>query len=62
MREDDGPRGVLAEQLLDDVTLRQVLFDLSQCELFQLGDAILNVTSVPILGDRWQTVTLSASL
>ena len=48
MSEENGPRGVFAKHFLGDLTLGQVLSDLSQRELLQLGDAVLKMMTVPV--------------
>jgi len=48
VKEDNVPKGVLAENFLGDVTLGYFSFDLSQCELFQLRYVVLETSSARI--------------
>ena len=52
VKSDDEPRGVLAEQLVHDVTLAEVTLNLLQRELLQFRDAVLGAISVLVHGDH----------
>ena len=45
---DDKPGGISAEHFLGDVALWQLLLNLSQRQLFQLGNVVLQIMSFPV--------------